>query len=102
MDGRETAKAIFSDTIRKDIDQVRNIRLRFLDQREYNLPIPQWLDDDCRKLHSLDPETRIDGVDLLAKQPGQTFCVANRLRCADPDRLPCVVDKMEQEIEPAR
>lgn len=75
LDGRETAKAIFSDTVRKDIDQVRNIRLRFLDQRGYGLPIRNGSTRIAAPVHRLNSRSRIDGVDLLAKQPRQTFCV---------------------------
>ena len=51
---------------------------------------------------SLDAEAGVDGLDLVAEEPGQTLPIAHRPRRADADGLDAVVDPVKKQIEPPR
>ena len=66
------------------------------------MPLAQRLGDTRAQDHDLDAETGIDGLDLVAEQPGRAFGVAHRQGRADADGLDVIVDPVTEKIEPPR
>ena len=93
---------LFADAIGEKIDQARDVGLGFLDQARGRLFRRQRFRHGRRECHDLDAEAGIDGLDLVAEQPGHALCVAQRQAGSDPHGLGAIVDAMADEIEPPR
>jgi hypothetical protein len=98
---RDPIELLLADAVGQEIDQARDVRLRFLDQIGDGLLRRQRLGHGGGERHHLDAEARLDGFDLVREQPGHALSIAERKRCADAHRLRAVVYPMADEVEPA-
>lgn len=62
-----------TDPVGERVDQPRKIRLRRVDQAACSLPLCEGFRQRGGERHDLDAEAGIDGLDLVAEQPGEAF-----------------------------